>query len=128
MRILLDTHSFLWFVSDDAHLSTTARSLMEDGGNELLLSMASVWEIAIKVSLGKLSLDQPLDSFLPTQLEHNDIDILPIELSHSLKVAALPFSHRDPFDRMLIAQSLVEELPILGADQLFDLYGVRRLW
>lgn len=128
MRILLDTHTFLWFVSDDPRLSPRARELMQDGDHELLLSIASVWEIAIKVSLGKLPMTVPIETFLPAQLQRNDVQLLPIEMWHALKVAGLPFHHRDPFDRLLISQSIVDELPILGTDTSFDAYGVQRIW
>ena len=128
MRLLLDTHTFLWFVGDDPKLSATARLMIGDGDNEVMLSLASIWEIAIKVSLGKLLLAEPLESFVTTQIERNDIRLLPIHTSHALKVATLPFHHRDPFDRLLVAQGLVEQLPILGADNVFGDYGVQRIW
>src|SRR4051812_41279294 len=114
MRLLLDTHTLLWFLSDDPQLSPTAREHMEDPGNELFLSLASVWEIAIKVSIGKLALESPLEPFLPDQLHENDIQLLPISMAHTLRVASLPFHHRDPFDRLLVAQSLAEDLPVIG--------------
>lgn len=128
MRLLLDTHTFLWFVGDDPKLSATARLMIGDGDNEVMLSLASIWEIAIKVSLGKLLLAEPLESFVTTQIERNDIRLLPIHMSHAIKVATLPFHHRDPFDRLLVAQGLVEQLPILGADNVFSDYGVQRIW
>ena len=109
MRLLLDTHTFLWFVEADPALSTTARTLMEDGDNDLLLSAASLWEMAIKVSTGRLGLtdqqkrSQPFDPFLADQLRLNQIEIFPIDLRHIIKVSTLPYHHRDPFDRMLAA-------------------------
>lgn len=105
MRLLLDTHTFLWFLADDPQLSPAARRLIEDGTNEILLSMASLWEIAIKVSLGKLTLGGAFATFIPDQLTLNAFGLLPIELAHVTAVAALPFHHRDPFDRLLIAQA-----------------------
>src|SRR5690242_8309511 len=98
MRLLLDTHTFLWFVLDDARLSTHAADLIEDVTNERFLSIASAWEIAIKVRTGKIALSEPLDIFLPDQLSRNTIELLPITLPHILRTAALPFHHRDPFD------------------------------
>ena len=128
MNLLLDTHSFLWFINGDAQLSTRARSSIEDSQNQSLLSTASVWEMAIKVSLGKLSLGQPLDVLVPQQLATNGFQLMPISLPHTFAVATMPFHHRDPFDRLLIAQALTEQIPLVGADTIFDLYGVNRIW
>lgn len=128
MRALLDTHSFLWFVSADSKLSSKAEGLIADGANELLLSIASVWEIAIKVSLGRLPLGAPVEDFIPEHLRRNWIDLLPIEASHTFEVSRLPFHHRDPFDRILISQARVEGIPIVSADSAFDDYAVERVW
>jgi PIN domain nuclease of toxin-antitoxin system len=128
VKVLLDTHAFLWFITGDRRISSRSRSLIEDSGNELLLSVASVWEMAIKASLGKLQFTQPLDKVIPEHLSANLIDLFPVTLSHALRVAGLPFHHRDPFDRMLIAQGLHEGISILSSDEAFDLYGVSRLW
>ena len=128
MRVPLDTHSFLWFVTADPKLSAPAQRVIVAGSNELLLSVACVWEIAIKVSIGRLPIPEPLDTFIPAQLRINRIGLLPIELRHTLKVASLPLHHRDPFDRLLIAQALAEGLPIVSADPAFDSYPVQRLW
>jgi PIN domain nuclease of toxin-antitoxin system len=128
MNFVLDTHSFIWFVEDHPSLSVPARTLIEDSTNAIFLSIASVWEMAIKVSLGKLTLSQPFDLFIPNQLLLNDITLLDITVSHTLRVAMLPFHHRDPFDRLLIAQSLVENMPIVSVDSVFDAYGVSRIW
>jgi PIN domain nuclease of toxin-antitoxin system len=92
------------------------------------VSVASLWEIAIKVSLRKLTLSKPLDTWMPAELAANSIDLLDISIAHVVQVAALPFIHRDPFDRLLIAQALVENMPITGADAAFDPYGVTRMW
>ena len=128
MRLLLDTHTFLWFVAGDPQLSETCRTLIEDLDNERLLSLASVWEMAIKVELGKLPLAQPLEVFVPTQLQANAMDLLSIEARHAFEVARLPLHHRDPFDRLLIAQSIVEGAPLLSADAAFDAYaGLQRI-
>lgn len=128
MNLLLDTHSFLWFVFGDPQLSAAAKSHIEDPNNTNYLSIVSVWEMAIKVSIGKLPLSHPLDVFIPDQLQRNGIQLLPVRLPHALHVATLPFHHRDPFDRLLIAQSLVEPMPIVSADVMFDRYNVIRLW
>jgi PIN domain nuclease of toxin-antitoxin system len=128
VNLLLDTHSFIWFVEDSPSLSAQARALIEEPTNAVFFSMASVWEMAIKVSLGKLHLSQPFDLFIPNQLLLNDITILDITVNHSLRVATLPFHHRDPFDRLLIAQSQVERMPCVSIDSVFDAYSVDRLW
>lgn len=128
MRVLLDTHSFLWFVTEDPKLSGRAQRIIAAGSNEPLLSVACVWEIAIKVNTGRLPIPEPLDRFIPEQLRINRVELLPIELRHTFAVARLPLHHRDPFDRLLIAQSLVEGIPILSADPAFDSYSVQRLW
>jgi PIN domain nuclease of toxin-antitoxin system len=127
MKVLLDTHAFLWFVNDDPQLSLAAKTLMESEV-DLLLSVASLWEIAVKVSIGKLDLPKSFDSFIPEQLQINEIEVLPIELRHLSMVASLPLYHRDPFDRLLISQSMVEELSIISTDKVFDRYGVNRSW
>lgn len=128
MRLLLDTHSFLWFIGGDEHLSLTARALIEDATNDVFLSVASLWEMAIKISLGRLQLAQPFETFIPQQMSLNRVGVLGITISHIAKVATLPFHHRDPFDRLLIAQALVEQMPIVGRDPEFDAYGITRLW
>lgn len=128
MKILLDTHAFLWFIEDSPKLSTEARSAIEDGFNEPLLSVASLWEMAIKVSVGRLDLKKPFETFVPDQLELNGFDQLAISFQHIAVVAKLPFHHRDPFDRLLVAQALVEGIPLVSADDLLDAYGVIRLW
>jgi PIN domain nuclease of toxin-antitoxin system len=127
MKLLLDTHAFLWFIDDSPRLSAQAKALLESDV-ELLISAASLWEIAIKSSLGKLALSQPYETFIPQQLEHNSIEILPIVLEHISAVATLPFHHRDPFDRLLLAQAMVEQLPVVSADTVFDMYAIERLW
>ena len=128
MRILLDTHSFLWWITDDPRLSPRAREIMSDGENRLFLSAASGWEIAIKSRLGRLVIPEPLESFVPVQLAENGIEGLPIALSHALHVASLPDHHRDPFDRILVAQSELEHLPILTGDPLIAQYAVETVW
>jgi PIN domain nuclease of toxin-antitoxin system len=128
VNLLLDTHAFLWFLNDDRHLSTIAKALIEDPGNRKFVSMASCWEIAIKVGSGKLDLGEPASTFLPKHLVANTFDVLNIDLRHATFVESLPFHHRDPFDRLLIALAIIEAMPIVGVDPAFDSYGIRRLW
>ncbi len=128
MRLLLDTHTFLWFISGDTRLSNEARVLIENTDNSRLLSVASLWEIAIKMSMGKLNLGLPFAEFVPQQLSRNLIDLIGITINHIDVVAGLPFHHKDPFDRLLIAQATVEQIPIVSADVAFDNYSVTRLW
>ena len=128
MRLLLDTNSFLWFINGSDRLSVNAQDLIADLNNQLVLSSASLWEIAIKVSIGKLELLLPYNQLIPEQLEENDINVLPIELSHLTKVISLPFHHRDPFDRLIIAQALTEDLPVVSSDTVFSQYVVKLIW
>ena len=127
MRYLIDTHTFLWFIEDSPQLSVDAKSLLESDA-DMLLSVASLWEIAIKVSIGKLSLPDVYERFIPQQIAVNDIEVLPISVAHLSVVAGLPFHHRDPFDRLIIAQSTVEQMSIISIDGAFDAYTVKRLW
>ena len=128
MRFLLDTHAFLWFIMGSANLSVDARVLIENPANERLLSVASLWEIAIKTSLGKLALSTPFDELIHAQLKLNGIDLLNINVDHLSTLTTLPFHHRDPFDRLIIAQAIVEKLPVISLDGAFDAYGVTRHW
>jgi PIN domain nuclease of toxin-antitoxin system len=128
VKLLLDTQALLWFLLHDARLSGTAQSLIRDAGNDLLVSPASYWEIAIKISLGKYALAEDFAEFMERQIADNDLTVLPISVRHAAVVAALPFHHRDPFDRLLIAQAMSENVPILTADPVFDLYPVTRMW
>ncbi len=128
MRFLLDTHAFLWFILNDKSLSPTARQRIVDPANMIEVSPASYWEIAIKIAIGKYSLQQPYQVFLEDQIASNFFLVLPIEIKHTALLTNLPLHHRDPFDRLLIAQALVEQIPIISGDPQFDLYGVRRIW
>ena len=128
MKLLLDTHSFLWFIGGGSKLSTNARMLIEDVSNQSVLSIASLWEMAIKISTGKLILDQPFETLIPQQMSRNGIELLEISFPHTVVVATLPFHHRDPFDRLLIAQAIVEQIPIVSCDTAFDRYTITRLW
>ena len=128
MKLLLDTHAFLWFIGGSPKLPVSARSLIEDSENQSLLSIASLWEMAIKVSLKKLTLKQPFDRLIPQQLAKNGFGLLQISVKHTAGLVSLPFHHRDPFDRLLIAQSNAEQIPLVSGDVAFDGYGVTRLW
>jgi len=127
MKLLLDTQAFLWFLLDDERLSTPARIAIEQTGT-IYLSPASHWEIAIKIALGKYALPESFAQFMVRELVNNSITILPIEIGHTAQVTTLPFHHRDPFDRLIIAQALVEKLPVVSIDSQFDAYGVERVW
>lgn len=128
MKYLLDTHTLIWFLTGDKKLSDKARYLIDNPDNRKFLSIASLWEIAIKVSLGKLALNKPFEKLFPEQLHFNRIEILDITVDNLIKLTSLPFHHRDPFDRLIIAQALVEGLPVIGADVIFDAYGINREW
>ncbi|MFW6114163.1 MAG: type II toxin-antitoxin system VapC family toxin [bacterium] len=128
MKLLLDTHAFLWMSLDDPRLSDTARDVIAELENELLLSPSSFWEIGIKISIGKYEMQEPLDVFVDREVERNGLVILPITPQHATQVARLPFHHRDPFDRLLIAQAIVENVPIISADRQLDAYGIERVW
>lgn len=128
MRVLLDTHTFLWWIQGADDLSAAARRTIADSKNECWLSIASAWEMAIKIAQGKLKLPADLDRFLPEQLARNGFQALPITLKHVSRVASLPFHHRDPFDRLLIAQSLEDGLSVVSVDKVFSKYKVRRIW
>ena len=128
MKLLLDTHAFLWFIGGDAALSRKSRSLIEDSANGKLVSIVSLWEIAIKTSIGKLPLAKPFEQLIPEQLQRNGFEVLGLTVGHTAKLAQLPFHHRDPFNRMLVAQCLAEGLPLVSSDDALDAYGVQRLW
>ncbi len=127
MKLLIDTHTFIWFINESPQLSADVKNLLESNV-ELLLSIASLWEIAIKVSIGKLTLPDTYDKFIPQQVQLNDIEILPISMAHLAVVTNLPFHHRDPFDRILIVQAMVEKVSIVSTDGIFDSYGISRIW
>ena len=128
MRLLLDTHVFLWWIGDDPRLSLPAREAITKAENEIFLSVASAWEISVKTRLGKLTLPSDVESFLPDQIQRNAISILPIGLAHALRVSRLPIHHRDPFDRMLVAQAQAEKLTLVTADASIRLYDVKLCW
>lgn len=128
MKLLLDTHTLLWFIGGSSRLSSAARILIEDSENEKFVSIVSIWEIAVKVSIGKMSLSSPFDILFPHQLQINGFELLPVEVEHTSVVASLPFHHRDPFDRLLIAQSIIEDFAIVTADSAFADYTAKLLW
>ena len=128
MKLLLDTHAFLWWILDDEQLSTRVRALIEDGSNEILISSASAWEIAIKCRIGKLSLPANPSVFVPEQLSINRFSTLAISVSHALHVHNLPNIHRDPFDRILVSQGQLEKMPILTHDSGINQYDVDTIW
>lgn len=128
MRVLLDTHAFLWWIADDAALSRRARETIASTANECLLSAASCWEIAVKASLGRLEVEGTVERFVPHHLAVNGFAELPVDIRHAAGVARLPFHHRDAFDRLLVSQALAEKLAIIGADPIFRRYGVSRIW
>lgn len=125
MRLLLDTHIFIWWADQPEKLPAAALSALEDDANELLLSVVSVWEMQIKIQLGKLKLSLPLKEILKKQQETNDLTVSAVALTHVLALDALPFHHKDPFDRLLIAQSIEEGLTIVTADSQFLSYSVK---
>jgi PIN domain nuclease of toxin-antitoxin system len=128
MNLLLDTHTLLWFALNDPQLSVRAMGLIKDPKNTKVVSPASYWEIAIKISVRKYALSQPFEAFMRSAIDLNGFKYLHIELRHTAALIALPYHHRDPFDRLLIAQAMVEGLSIVGGDVAFDAYPVTRLW
>jgi PIN domain nuclease of toxin-antitoxin system len=124
MKLLLDTHALLWAATAPENLSDEAHRLLEDGTHEVVVSVVTGWEIAIKQSLGKLELAQPAEIWLPRVIRETGLDMLPVELAAALRVRALPWHHRDPFDRLLIAQALESGHTIVTRDAVFDEYGV----
>jgi PIN domain nuclease of toxin-antitoxin system len=128
VKLLLDTHAFLWFLAGDPRLRAAPRRRIEAKTNEKYLSIASVWEMAIKVSLGKLHLADPLADLVERGAGENGIALVGISKQHALGVAALPWHHRDPFDRLLVAQAMHEDMALLTADPAFAAYGVRCVW
>jgi PIN domain nuclease of toxin-antitoxin system len=128
MRLLVDSHAMLWFVQANANLSAAASAALADPSNELLFSAGSIWEIAIKVGLGKLTLAKPFPVFMCHAISSNNLVVLPIELAHMTALIGLPLHHRDPFDRLLVAQAIVEQTSIVSVDSAFDAYPVTRLW
>lgn len=127
-RLLLDSQALLWMAGEEERLSTNAKEILLRSGVELYLSAASIWEIAIKLSIKKIELQEPLEELLDKQVSINRIQILSVSMAHAIAVQNLPFHHRDPFDRLLVAQAKIEELAILSSDSALDSYGVSRIW
>ena len=128
MRLLLDTHSFIWLSTEPKKLSQKAYDYLADSSNTIILSVISTWEMQIKIQIGKLDVGKPLTEIITEQQTENGIQILPIDLAHTLKISELPLHHNDPFNRLLIAQSLVENIPILSKDAVFQKYDAEVLW
>jgi PIN domain nuclease of toxin-antitoxin system len=128
VRALLDTHTFLWWINDDARLSDRCGAIISSGVNEILFSAVSAWEIAVKAGIGRLTIPGDLETYTLEQVSRNRFEILPISLAHALRVSRLPTHHKDPFDRMLIAQALVEKVTILTADAQIARYPIRVTW
>ena len=130
MRLLLDTHAFLWWVTPESKIPRRASEMIGDKANEIYISVATGWEIAIKKKLRRLEVPDDLSGFMASQIAKNGFRVLPIAMEHALETFALPDSpgHRDPFDRLLAAQAKVENLAIVSADRHFDGYGVERVW
>lgn len=127
MNLLLDTHAMLWFWLYKPSLSLTAANAIEDA-DLVFISPASYWELAIKIRLGQYTLPMDYTAFLQRQIALNDFNILPIELQHTAVLTSLPLHHRDPFDRLLVAQAMVENIPIVSGDSALDAYPVKRVW
>lgn len=128
MKLLLDTHTLLWFIGGDPLLSESARHQIEEMANDRLISVATLWELGIKASMGKLTIALPFPTFVEQHLYQNSMQLLQITAEHVEIVRQLPFHHKDPFDRLLIAQGLADNLTLLSRDGVFDAYGVQRLW
>ena len=128
MKLLLDTHAFLWFSLNDPKLSSVARATIVDPRNSTSVSVGSLWEIAIKVRLGNLRLLVPFDSIVREAYTTPGLDVLHIQPQHLLRLAQLPFHHRDPFDRLFVSQVLSDSLTLVSADEILDAYGIQRIW
>ena len=128
MKLLLDTHTLLWFALGDSQLSAQARGLIDDPAHDMWVSPASDWEIAIKIRLGKYTLPDRYEDFMQKAIAGNGFEVLPVEVKHTAVLTTLPLHHRDPFDRLIIAQAMVEDISVISNDDAFDAYPVRRLW
>jgi len=128
VRLLLDTHALYWYIDGDPQLSATVQALIQDASNEVLVSPASYWEIAIKISIGKWQLNRPYEEFIDIGLNQYGFKTLPIRPTHTARLIGLPFHHKDPFDRLLVAQAIVEDVPVISSDPRLDAYGITRIW
>ncbi|HKF56100.1 MAG TPA: type II toxin-antitoxin system VapC family toxin [Blastocatellia bacterium] len=128
MRLLMDSHALIWYVDQDNLLSPPAHAAISDAANDLLFSAGSIWEISIKVGLGKLALSLPFSHWMASAISDLGLTVLPITVQYAAVQAGLPRHHGDPFDRLLVAHALVEDVAIVSADDIMDLYGIRRIW
>jgi len=128
VKYLLDTHTLLWIITDDQRLSKKAKKLFLDSNNSVYISIVSLWELVIKISLGKLRVEGEFEDFIKSHIIGNDITILNITVSHLGLLEKLPFKHRDPFDRLIICQSMDENIPIITSDKAFKKYKVICIW
>jgi PIN domain nuclease of toxin-antitoxin system len=127
MKYIFDTHVFIWYASGDDRLSGTAKSLIESF-HERFFSIASIWEMAIKVNIGHLQFKRPFDEVIANQMAINQYKLLHVEIEHLFKLSELDLHHRDPFDRLIISQAIVEDIPIVSKDEKFDRYDIERIW
>lgn len=127
MRLLLDTHAFIWFVENDSNLSLTSKTIIQDESNTILLSVVSLWEIVIKVSLKKLEISQNIEGIIRL-IPENGFEILPIFPAHLIELSQLQYYHRDPFDRLLVAQARSENVQFVSKDEILDRYKIKRIW
>lgn len=128
MRLLIDSHSLVWAVDNPAQLSAAATTELQDPANELIISAATVWEISIKAGMGKLTLSSAYRAWMNRAITYLGLTILPITVEYAAAQAALPWHHRDPFDRLLVAESLTDGVPVVSADAHLDVYGITRIW
>lgn len=130
MKLLLDTHTLLWYAQNDPQLSSKAQSLIQDMANEVFVSPASYWEVAIKISIGKYSLNAPYETFMLRAIDGNLFRVLPILVNHTLTLTTLPFpkNHKDPFDRLIVPQAIAEQMSVVSADDKLDAYPIKRMW
>jgi PIN domain nuclease of toxin-antitoxin system len=128
VNVLIDSHVLIWSYFDEQKLNRVAAATLADPANQVLVSAASLWEIAIKISVGKLQLSEPFEDFVQHGVADNGVPIIPIEPRHAAEVIGLPQHHRDPFDRMIVAQALIEKLPVVSSDSVLDKYGIQRIW
>lgn len=128
MRYLLDTHTLIWWAAEPDKLSDRVRQIIRSGDNQIFLSAASTWELALKAQIGKIQFNRPISAFVADEMSRNHFQILPVSIAHTLATSELPLLHRDPFDRLLVAQSRLEKLPILTADAWICRYDVQAEW
>lgn len=128
MRLLIDTHTLIWAMDDPGKLSGPATTALQDPANDLLLSAATIWEMAIKIGQGKLKLSLPYRAWMDKAIADLELTILPVTIEYAEQLASLPTHHKDPFDRLIIAQAMIEKIPVVCDDSIFDAYGITRVW